>query len=347
MLNISSNVLRMSTEPTIISSAGKIVYANEAAIRLLGRSCLEKDLNAVFGDEISSTQATSFIAAVKADGKRYILNVSRDHNLTVIFFSLNDVSPVTLTNPLLKTLRAPFLPLGAAVRTCCDEATIGTSEHLAALRSLKTEFYRLSRLESNISLVQNLYENNLRASFAATELDERCADLIARVDELFHSVDVSFESSGKVNTVLDFHLIELMLLNLISNAVIHANELTKIRVRLYDSADKLTFSVYDNGVGIAPGAFSSVLTRYSHLSDCPQPIRSAGLGLTAVCAVAEIHGGSVLLESSQRSGTTVSVSISKSLSADTQLRAPEPECTTDKETLFVGLADCLPEDCIY
>ena len=69
-----------------------------------------------------------------------------------------------------------------------------------------------------------------------------------------------------------------------------------------------------------------------------------GLGLTAARLIAQLHGGTLLLESRQGRGTTLRVSLSREARA-APLHAPEAAPLCETEDLLAGLADCLPEDC--
>ena len=72
--------------------------------------------------------------------------------------------------------------------------------------------------------------------------------------------------------------------------------------------------------------------------------RGPGLGLSAARGVAELHGGTLLLESRPGKGTAVRVTFSRSLSpGERLLEGSGGEGFTTRD-LLIGLADCLPEE---
>ena len=73
-------------------------------------------------------------------------------------------------------------------------------------------------------------------------------------------------------------------------------------------------------------------------------VNGPGLGLTVVRGIAEYHGGTVLLESREGSGTTVRASVSKRMSSQ-YLREPRTPYSDSVKSILIGLADCLPEAC--
>ena len=72
--------------------------------------------------------------------------------------------------------------------------------------------------------------------------------------------------------------------------------------------------------------------------------RGPGLGLSVSRGVAQLHGGTLLLESRENRGTAVRVTLSRKLSARGQLREDGSEEGYSSRDLLTGLADCLPEE---
>ena len=70
--------------------------------------------------------------------------------------------------------------------------------------------------------------------------------------------------------------------------------------------------------------------------------RGAGLGLSAARAVAQLHGGTLLLESREDQGTLVQASLSRGGTA-TRVQMDSDLCSM--RDLLLGLADCLPLRC--
>ena len=70
--------------------------------------------------------------------------------------------------------------------------------------------------------------------------------------------------------------------------------------------------------------------------------RGAGLGLSAARGIAQLHGGTLLLESRPDQGTLVQVSFSRR-SVATRMQMDSDLCSM--RDLLLGLADCLPLSC--
>ena len=88
----------------------------------------------------------------------------------------------------------------------------------------------------------------------------------------------------------------------------------------------------------------TVFDRYCHGFDTGSLYAGAGLGLTVARSVAQLHKGTLLLESRQDRGTTVRVSLSRRLSAD-RLSVGQSAWENDMQGILAALADSLPDDC--
>ena len=134
------------------------------------------------------------------------------------------------------------------------------------------------------------------------------------------------------------------MLNLISNCIVHAKGCTRVRLSLMETRENLILSVDDNGCGISPEQLGTVFDRYCHGFDTGSLCAGAGLGLTVARSVAQLHKGTLLLESRQGRGTTVRVSLSRRLSAD-RLCGGQSAWENDMQGILTALADSLPDDC--
>ena len=100
----------------------------------------------------------------------------------------------------------------------------------------------------------------------------------------------------------------------------------------------------DDGCGISADELHEVFDRYRHGFALRDMGQGAGLGLTAARLIANLHGGTLLMESRQDIGTAVRVSLSLSPYADAPLKQPETQPDLSITNLLTGLADCLPSE---
>ncbi len=126
------------------------------------------------------------------------------------------------------------------------------------------------------------------------------------------------------DVVLDVDVAKLRgaLLNLLDNAVRATHEPDLIEIRATRSPDdgSLLLSVEDSGPGVPDGQLQSVLTRFGRLGSADR--EGSGLGLAIVTAVAEAHGGTFGLSTSNLGGCRATISLPGSLLSVGEHRAP-------------------------
>jgi signal transduction histidine kinase len=125
------------------------------------------------------------------------------------------------------------------------------------------------------------------------------------------AVNLVFEEpDGVPKLYTDDRKLSQILRNFISNALKFTPKgEVRVSARL-DGPDRVTFSVADSGIGIAPEFHHTIFQDFSQVhSQLQKRLRGTGLGLSLSKRLAEILGGSVRLESEPGKGSTFSVTI--------------------------------------
>lgn len=99
-------------------------------------------------------------------------------------------------------------------------------------------------------------------------------------------------------------LIQLVLSNLIDNAVKYSPDGGAIAVRAERKGDTVVIRVTDHGIGIAPEHLSQVFDKYFRVSQ-DNGVRGFGLGLFLVRRIVDLQGGTVALDSVAGQGAEV------------------------------------------
>jgi signal transduction histidine kinase len=116
---------------------------------------------------------------------------------------------------------------------------------------------------------------------------------------------ISVRSSGAsdVSIRADEDLLRRLLLNLLQNALQHTPRGGTVSLDVAPNQSHVQVRVSDTGTGIPAQDFARVFDRFVQL-DASRRSEGAGLGLTIAKWIAEVHGGSLAVESSTAAGTT-------------------------------------------
>jgi signal transduction histidine kinase len=119
-----------------------------------------------------------------------------------------------------------------------------------------------------------------------------------------HRIQVRFADLPE-KVAMDQRVLEIALQNLLSNALKYSAPESQVTLELSsDAAGRILFSVRDCGIGIPAADMAGIFTsfyRASNVGDVP----GTGLGLAIVKACADIHGGTVEIQSNPGTGTYI------------------------------------------
>lgn len=109
MIQISSDVLAMTSEAVILAQAGRLEFANSAAREILGADCERKMLKDLFEPDIANSQVSSFIADTTVKGMRCMVRVSKQKNMQAMFITRSDAESVEVNDAFIYALRSSLM----------------------------------------------------------------------------------------------------------------------------------------------------------------------------------------------------------------------------------------------
>ena len=95
--------------------------------------------------------------------------------------------------------------------------------------------------------------------------------------------------------------------NLISNSLRYTPEGGRILLTAQQEKEQMTFSVEDNGQGIAAEALPFIFDRFYRAAPARTQASESGLGLAIARSIVEAHGGSISAESTVGKGTKINL----------------------------------------
>jgi signal transduction histidine kinase len=155
-----------------------------------------------------------------------------------------------------------------------------------------------------------LFQQGERLHFRPTHFD--IADVVREVCEQSAAVHGSrFETDGaSITGWWGRDAIKRALENLISNAVKYGSPDMPIRIAFAEYHGRIELSVRNEGAPIPPDQIESVFQVFRRAKAAKEGDKKGwGIGLPYIRSVAESHGGSVDLDSSEERGTTDTIDI--------------------------------------
>ena len=123
-------------------------------------------------------------------------------------------------------------------------------------------------------------------------------------------ITLELHADGPVNLVADRGEIEIVLNNLVSNAVKYNRDRGRVDVTLKSLPDSVEIRVADTGIGMTPEESAKLFGEFVRIKNAKtRTIPGSGLGLSIVRKLANMYQGTARVESQPDVGTTFTVTL--------------------------------------
>ena len=205
---------------------------------------------------------------------------------------------------------------------------------MMAIMEIETAGEHLLSLVEDIMDLNQIEEGVVTLNLAPVDLPTLLKNSLAIVKERAHrkGIHLELDLDPHIGTcLLDSRKVKQLVFNLLSNAVKFTPDKGKVTLAahlvsraevlahqqkpgfntqaLADTQTFLALTVTDTGIGMAPQDLPRLFQRYSQL-DAGRQQQGTGLGLSLVKDFAELHGGTVMVESEVGRGSGFGVFLS-------------------------------------
>ncbi|RVB41865.1 HAMP domain-containing histidine kinase, partial [Mesorhizobium sp. M7A.F.Ca.CA.004.05.1.1] len=176
---------------------------------------------------------------------------------------------------------------------------------------------RTTRIRQTVKRMSSLIENVL--AFDRLNGGQKTLPTIKMFDlnEVLHAAEaglddaaagrVSFTHGDEVIVKGDRNLLEIVIQNLIQNALKYSSVTSSVTIRLSTEQGVAFVHVVDQGSGVAPDDHEFIFMRYYRAAG--QLVNGSGLGLYISREIARQHGGGLILAASDINGSTFRLSL--------------------------------------
>lgn len=200
-----------------------------------------------------------------------------------------------VTSDLAHDMRTPLARLRNQLEAL--RQSDGEAEREVALDNALKRSDEILALFDAILRISELEEGGLRQAFEAVDLSALVSDIgeshIPIAEDRNHALHLAAQPGLTVRG--DRELIAQAVINLIENALRHTPDGTVVALSARHERHGLIVKVEDNGPGIPETDRERVLQRFVRLESA-RSTPGHGLGLSLVRAVADVHGGELVLD---------------------------------------------------
>ncbi len=210
-------------------------------------------------------------------------------------------------------LRTPLTSIYGSCSAIIDNYDILKKEQqLKLLSEMSEDAQWLIQMVENLLSVTKIGSDKVSLVKTPTVLEELIDTVLIKFEKRYptHIVEVDIPD-GFISIPMDILLIEQVLMNILENAVHHAQGMTVIKLTVTTRENTAIFTVSDNGCGIAKERLADIFTGYlgkdSTIADRHKGSMNIGLSLCA--AIIKAHGGEIWAKNNPDGGASFSFSL--------------------------------------
>ena len=207
-------------------------------------------------------------------------------------------------------LRTPLTSIYGACSTVMENyGQLGKEQTLKLLGEACEDAQWLNRMVENLLSVTRIDSEQVTVKKTPTVLEELVDAVLVKFQKRYPNVPVQLDLPDDFIMIpMDSMLIRQVLMNLLENAVFHAEGMTTLTLRVFTVDDRAVFEVTDDGCGIPKERLKNLFSGTGGTDpDAPADSRKhgMGIGLSVCAAIIKAHGGEIQAESRVGEGTTI------------------------------------------
>jgi len=203
-------------------------------------------------------------------------------------------------------LRTPLTTIYSASSTLRSKKNLLTEEQKETmLKNIEEDAQWLVRMVENLLSVTRIGSEQIKILKTPVVLDELVDSVMTKFLTRYPGTNVSLELPDDIVVVaVDTILIEQVLMNLLENAVFHAENMTQISFKVYTLGQKVIFEIADDGCGLRENRLKHIFSGNHELSDASADTkkRNIGIGLSVCATIIKAHDGEISAENRKSGG---------------------------------------------
>jgi len=190
------------------------------------------------------------------------------------------------------------------------------AEYKEILMKNLDEVIKIQSTIENLLFLSEAENATIQDGFEIAYLDEIISESIKEMQKIAHPKNIQITPLlvEPCEIEANVSLLKVAFNNLIKNAVDYSNPHTKILISLYKTEDCIIFKVVDEGNGISQSDMEHIFDRFYRADKSRTRTEGGnGLGLSIVKTILDLHKANIEYISEVGQGTTVIVSLVKSI----------------------------------
>ncbi|MBN2272306.1 MAG: HAMP domain-containing protein [Sedimentisphaerales bacterium] len=320
-----------------VDADGRILSVNHAAAELLGinpsltqgrtveEAVRDADFQRFVGRTLAGMEPTEEdICLPSGQGRCFQLHGARiggfDGGKTGAVIVIHDVTQIRRLENIRRDfvanvsheLRTPVTSIQGFAEALLEKGTENPEQVERYLKIIAKHSDRLNAIIEDLLSLSRLEEDAERRRISLEEID--LGPIIGAAVELTQikasekNIAIALNCSEQIKARVNSALLEQAVVNLVDNAIKYSKPDGSIRIDVEQQAHEIAIAVTDNGCGIERKYLSRLFERFYVVDKGrSRSLGGTGLGLAIVKHIAQVHNGSVTVQSTPGKGSTFTI----------------------------------------
>ena len=190
--------------------------------------------------------------------------------------------------------------------------SLSKERQVKLLKEIHEDSQWLIRMVENLLSVTRIDDGIAHLAKESTVLDELIDAVIVKFNKHYPEQQVKVELPDEfISIPMDPMLIEQVLINILENALIHAEGMTELQLVVREEEHKAIFEVLDNGCGIPEDKLAKIFSGYIERDNTPTDgtRNNMGIGLSVCSTIIKAHGGEIYAKNRPEGGAVFGFSL--------------------------------------
>lgn len=209
-------------------------------------------------------------------------------------------------------LRTPLTTIYGSSSAVIDNYDYLTKEQkIKLLKEVQEDSQSLVRMVENLLSVTRINSDNIKVNKTYTVLEELIDTTLVKIKKAYPNQNITVKiPEDFISIPMDALLIQQVLINLLENAIIHAEGMNELRIEVFIKGDKAIFEIRDDGCGISKEKMKQLFNgMYYDNTPIDGKRNNMGIGLSVCSTIIKAHGGEISVRNSEEKGTIFSFTL--------------------------------------
>jgi len=280
------------------------------------------ELNKMLQHVIESKHSEKKVIEINVDGRRLTMEAQsvyvpeRSGLVVIAFYDLTEIREAErmkrefITNASHQ-LKTPLTAVRGYTETLLDDPTIDPSIQHDFLKKILRQSAEATELVSKLLKLSKLDSKAGDIQYTNIHVEKTILDVEKKLEAISSRQKIQFEhefSEPNLQIQTDLPLFQLILENLLENAIKYSKPSGRILINVNKNAEKLQVKIKDDGIGIPTQDLPRIFERFFRSHNAENHSHDGiGIGMAMVKSALDRLDGEIHIDSDQGKGTTITV----------------------------------------